>query len=173
MKKIIVALFIVMVLILVNSNNNKKVLIPNDAIRFRIIASSSDLSDQLTKVKIKNELEPIITDILKTSNTIGETRDNINNNMTKINSAIKKYNDDYNVSYGKNYFPKKTYKGVTYEEGNYESLVITLGDGLGENWWCVLFPPLCLLETTDTNTTDYTYTTYAKELLDKYSLSNK
>lgn len=172
MKKIIVALFIVMVLILVYSNNNK-VLIPNDAIRFRIIASSSDLSDQLTKVKIKNELKPIITDILKTSNTIDETRENINNNMAKINNTIKKYDNDYSVSYGKNYFPKKTYKGVTYEEGNYESLVITLGDGLGQNWWCVLFPPLCLLEETDTNTSDYTYTTYVKELLDKYSLSNK
>lgn len=172
MKKIIVALFIVMVLILVNSNNNK-ILIPNDAIRFRIIASSSDLSDQLTKVKIKNELEPIITDILKTSNTIDETRENINNNMAKINNVIKKYDNDYSVLYGKNYFPKKTYKGVTYEEGNYESLVITLGDGLGKNWWCVLFPPLCLLETTDTNTSDYTYTTYVRELLDKYSLSNK
>lgn len=93
--------------------------------------------------------------------------------MSEIKKQIEKYSDDYNVSYGLNYFPEKNYKGVTYKEGNYESLVITLGDGLGENWWCVLFPPLCLLEASEDNYSEYTYTTYVKEVLDKYQLSNK
>lgn len=167
MKKIVIALFIVMVLILVNSNNTK-VLIPNEAIRFRIIANSSNLSDQLTKVKIKNELEPILSTILNDSSSLEETRENINSNMSEIKKQIEKFNDDYNISYGLNYFPEKNYKGVTYKEGNYESLVITLGDGLGENWWCVLFPPLCLLEASEDNYSEYTYTTYVKEVLDKY-----
>lgn len=172
MKKIVIALFIVMVLILVNSNNTK-VLIPNEAIRFRIIANSSNLSDQLTKVKIKNELEPILSTIINDSSSLEETKENINSNMSEIKKQIEKYSDDYNVSYGLNYFPEKNYKGVTYKEGNYESLVITLGDGLGENWWCVLFPPLCLLEASEDNYSEYTYTTYVKEVLDKYQLSNK
>ena len=52
---------------------------------------------------------------------------------------------------------------VEYKEGNYESLVITLGDGLGENYWCVLYPPLCLVE--QNNTSDIEYKSIISEIL--------
>lgn len=167
MKKIIVCLFIVTVLVLVNKEETK-ILIPEDAIRFRIIANSNSIEDQKEKIEIRNELEPIIGDILTNSNTKEETKTEINNNLYKINHVIDKYNTKYNLNYGLNFFPEKNYKGVTYKEGNYESLVITLGDGLGDNWWCVLFPPLCLLEANETNYDDITYTSYIQELINKY-----
>lgn len=167
MKKIIVCLFIVTVLVLVNKEETK-IIIPEDAIRFRIIANSNSIEDQKEKIEIRNELEPIIGDILTNSNTKEETKTEINNNLYKINHVIDKYNTKYNVNYGLNFFPEKNYKGVTYKEGNYESLVITLGDGLGDNWWCVLFPPLCLLEANETNYDDITYTSYIQELINKY-----
>lgn len=167
MKKIIVCLFIVTVLVLVNKEEIK-VLIPEDAIRFRIIANSNSIEDQKEKIEIRNELEPIIGDILTNSTTKEETKTEINNNLYKINHVIDKYNTKYNVNYGLNFFPEKNYKGVTYKEGNYESLVITLGDGLGDNWWCVLFPPLCLLEANEINYDDITYTSYIQELINKY-----
>ena len=56
---------------------------------------------------------------------------------------------------------------IKYKEGNYESLVVTLGDGSGDNFWCVLFPPLCLLEAEDTNN-EVEYKFFVKELIDKY-----
>lgn len=167
MKKIIVCLFIVTVLVLVNKEEIK-VLIPEDAIRFRIIANSNSIEDQKEKIEIRNELEPIIGDILTNSTTKEETKTEINNNLYKINHVIDKINTTYDVNYGLNFFPEKNYKGVTYKEGNYESLVITLGDGLGDNWWCVLFPPLCLLEANETNYDDITYTSYIQELINKY-----
>ena len=167
MKKIIVCLFIVTVLVLVNKEETK-VLIPEDAIRFRIIANSNSIEDQKEKIEIRNELEPIIGDILTNSTTKEETKTEINNNLYKINHVIDKFNTTYDVNYGFNFFPEKNYKGVTYKEGNYESLVITLGDGLGDNWWCVLFPPLCLLEANETNYDDITYTSYIQELIKKY-----
>lgn len=167
MKKIIVCLFIVTILVLVNKEETK-ILIPEDAIRFRIIANSNSIEDQKEKIEIRNELEPIIGDILTNSNTKEETKTEINNNLYKINHVIDKYNTKYNINYGLNFFPEKNYKGVTYKEGNYESLVITLGDGLGDNWWCVLFPPLCLLEANETNYDDITYTSYIQELINKY-----
>lgn len=68
--------------------------------------------------------------------------------------------------FGFNYFPSKKYKGITYKDGYYESLVVTLGEGKGDNWWCVLFPPLCLLEAEES--TDVEYKSYVKELIDKY-----
>lgn len=167
MKKIIVCLFIVTVLVLVNKEETK-VLIPEDAIRFRIIANSNSIEDQKEKIEIRNELEPIIGDILTNSTTKEETKNEINNNLYKINHVIDNFNTTYDVNYGLNFFPEKNYKGVTYKEGNYESLVITLGDGLGDNWWCVLFPPLCLLEANETNYDDITYTSYIQELINKY-----
>lgn len=167
MKKIIVCLFIVTVLVLVNKEEIK-VLIPEDAIRFRIIANSNSIEDQKEKIEIRNELEPIIGDILTNSTTKEETKTEINNNLYKINHVIDKFNTTYDVNYGLNFFPEKNYKGVTYKEGNYESLVITLGDGLGDNWWCVLFPPLCLLEANETNYDVITYTSYIQELINKY-----
>jgi len=167
MKKIIICLFIVTVLVLVNKEETI-VLIPEDAIRFRIIANSNSIEDQKEKIEIRNELEPIIGDILTNSTTKEETKTEINNNLYKINHVIDKFNTTYDVNYGLNFFPEKNYKGVTYKEGNYESLVITLGDGLGDNWWCVLFPPLCLLEANETNYDDITYTSYIQELINKY-----
>ena len=166
LKKIIIALFLVTVLILVNSKETK-VLIPKEAIRFRIIANSNKLEDQTQKLKIKKELEPVIANILSTSNSLDETRKEIKNNMYEVKNILNKYDTDYKLNYGYNYFPEKNYKGVTYKAGEYESLVVTLGDGLGDNWWCVLFPPLCLLEATEDNYDDITYTTYIKEIIDK------
>lgn len=167
MKKIVVALFIVMVLILLIKNETE-VLIPTESIRFRIIASSNDLKDQETKLEIKENLEPVLSDILSKSSSLEESRNSIKNNMYNIKNIVNNFNIPYKVDYGQNYFPEKTYKGVTYKEGEYESLVITLGNGLGDNWWCVLFPPLCLLEASSENYDDITYTSFIKELIEKY-----
>ena len=166
MKKIIIALFLITVIVLVNKSETK-VLIPDNAIRFRIIANSNKLEDQTQKLEIKEELEPVIANILSTSNSIDETRKEIKNNMYEVKDILNKYDTNYKINYGYNYFPEKNYKGVTYKAGNYESLVVTLGDGLGDNWWCVLFPPLCLLEANEEDYNDITYTSYIKELIDK------
>lgn len=167
LKKLIIALFLVTVLILVNKKETK-VLIPEDAIRFRIIANSNKIEDQTQKLEIKKELEPVITNILSTSNSLDETRKEIKNNMYEVKNILNKYDTEYKLNYGYNYFPEKNYKGVTYKAGEYESLVVTLGDGLGDNWWCVLFPPLCLLEASREDYDDITYTSYIRELIDKY-----
>jgi len=46
---------------------------------------------------------------------------------------------------GTAFIPKKTYGKITFPAGNYNALTVTIGEGRGENWWCVLFPPLCLI----------------------------
>lgn len=168
LKKIIIFLFIFIVICLAFKGEEKTVLIPKDAIRFRIIANSNDFKDQEMKLNIRKDIEPIISEVFNESTSINETRNLINYKMNNISNIIDNYTEDYDINYGLNYFPEKTYKGVTYPEGNYESLVITLGDGLGDNWWCVLFPPLCLLEASEENYDDYTYSFYIKDVADKY-----
>ena len=92
----------------------------------------------------------------------------IENNIDKVDSILKKYNVHYDISYGNNYFPEKTYKGIKYSEGNYESLVIKLGEGLGKNWWCVLFPPLCQLDNVK-NLEDNEYKFFANDIINKFN----
>ena len=167
MKKIIVILFVITILLCL-TNNKQEVLIPSDAIRFRIIANSNSIKDQQEKLEIKEELEPVLASILSNSSNHNNTKETIMDNMDNIKRVIEKHNINYQINYGNNYFPEKTYKGVRYPEGNYESLVITLGEGIGENWWCVLFPPLCLLEASEANYDEVTYTTYFQEILDNF-----
>ena len=169
LKKIIIALFFVTVLFCLSTETSGEVLIPSNAIRFRIIANSNSLEDQETKIRIRKEIEPVFAEILENSNSKEETKELIDKNMHKFESIIESYNIDYTINYGNNYFPEKEYKGVMYPEGNYESLVITLGSGLGDNWWCVLFPPLCLLEAEEEEVSTANYTFFVREVLEKFS----
>lgn len=168
MKKIIVFLFCVMTVLLMVSLNKDSYVIPKDSIRFRIIANSNSLQDQRLKFKINSTLLPKIQEIMTKSNSIEDSRTLISKSLPEIYNEVSKYTNDFNISFGNNYFPEKEYKGVTYEDGEYESLVITLGQGMGDNWWCVMFPPLCLMEAKKNDLDDVTYTTYIKEIINKY-----
>ncbi len=172
MKKAIVIIAIIITIL--SLNKQEQIQIPKEAIRFRIIANSNSLKDQNVKKDImKNitynkELLNYETKDLQSTKTLLEK--NIVLYEKIVNSTLKKdnINYSYNITYGKNYFPEKEYKNIIYKEGNYDSLVITLGKGQGDNFWCVLFPPLCLLDMEETNTDNIEYTSYVKELIKKY-----
>ena len=149
-------------------NKEEKVIVPKESIRFRIIANSNNNIDQTIKKQI---LKNLGTEIVETNSlsTISETRNFIKNELPKFTEIVDKtikennYNNTFDITYGKNYFPRKEYKNIIYEEGEYESLVITLGDGKGRNFWCILFPPLCNIDEENIQ-----YTSLIKETLDKY-----
>ena len=161
MKKLIIILFIISSIFIIN--NKDEIIIPKNSIRFRIIANSNNIEDQTLKNTIKNEL---INNILPTIdyNNIDES---INNTLPLIKETLNKYNTNYDISYGYNYFPTKTYKGITYPPGNYKSIVITLNQGLGNNFWCVMYPPLCFIE--NNNTANIEYKSLVKEVINKYN----
>lgn len=164
MKKIIVIIIALVIGVLLYKKDDF-VIIPNESIRIRIIANSDNIEDLVEKKRLKEQIEYDIYEITKDADSLEEARSLINDNLKNIDAIIKNNVDlDYTIDYGINYFPKKVYRGVLYEAGNYESLVITLGSGLGENWWCVLFPPLCLIEDNET-TSDVEYKLYVEEVL--------
>ena len=169
MKKIIILFIPIVIYIFISAYLEKKNIIPKSAIRIRVLANSNLEADQKLKIKVKDNLEPFLYKILINDKNPDEAKLTIMNNMDNIKKNIEhtlNNQDTYSVNFGKNYFPKKEYKGITYDEGYYDSLLITLGDGLGDNWWCVLFPPLCLLEGKEYS--DVEYTTYVSEILNKY-----
>lgn len=173
MKKLVIVLAIVITILCLNKK--PQVIIPKESIRFRVIANSNTYEDQKLKKKVVNNLKNNISTLEFNTKDLNHSRTNIKNSIPQFSKIVadtlkeNNSNKTYSINYGMNYFPAKEYKGTVYEEGEYESLVITLGDGLGENFWCVLFPPLCLLEADDEeNTTDVEYTSFVKEVLDKY-----
>ena len=173
MKKIIILLSAIFIFYLCISDIMVKGLeIPDDAIRIRVVPNSNSDYDQEIKSKVKEELQTSMYDLLKDTKTSTEAKKTIEDNLEKIDKDInnllikEKYNKGYVVNFGYNYFPEKEYKGITYEEGYYKSLLVTLGEGKGDNWWCVLFPPLCLIEE---DNEENEYKSLVKEVLDKFS----
>lgn len=165
MKKILLMIGAALVL-LICYRKEEEIIIPNDAIRFRIIASSNEIADQALKMNIKKEILNEIIPNISTAKTSKEAKQLIEKNKKDLDHLLQQFDVSYQVSNGLNYFPEKTYKGITYQAGNYDSLVITLGKGKGDNWWCVLFPPLCLLDAKE-ETDDIEYRSIVKELLNK------
>ena len=159
-----------MIITFLTYEKEKTITIPKESIRFRIIANSNRDKDQIIKKEI---LKNISNELQQTSNfkNIDNAREYIKNELPVFNKIVEKtleennYKENFHINYGKNYFPEKIYKDVKYEEGEYESLVITLGEGSGKNFWCVLFPPLCLVDEKEEN---IEYKSAIKEIINKY-----
>ena len=173
MKKAIILFFgIIITYMIIGNVFASNDIIPDDAIRIRVIANSNSEYDQEIKLKVKETLESDMYNLLKDTRNIDEARLLIRSNLSKVENNVYKtlqkeqYKLPFTVNFGLNYFPMKQFKGITYNEGYYESLVVTLGEGLGDNWWCVLFPPLCMIEAEES--TDVEYTTMVKTIVDKY-----
>ncbi len=161
MKKILIVLVVLTMFLIYNEVKEKPIIIPDTAIRLRVIPNSNTSLDQNMKNQVKKYLEQDTYKKLENINNINDARKIINNNLdnidTSINNIFKEnnYNMDYNINFGYNYFPEKEYKQVKYKEGYYESIVITIGDGKGDNWWCVLFPNLCLVDLENNEQIEY------------------
>lgn len=171
MKKIIILVIIFMLGYFI-FNDAKAYVIPDEAIRIRVVANSNDKYDQQIKHEVSEAVQKRLYQLLKDKKGIEEARKIVKENIDIIKQDIelllnkKNYELGYKITYGMNYFPQKEYKGTIYEEGEYESLLITLGSGEGNNWWCVLFPPLCLIEAEESEEVEYSF--FIKELFEKY-----
>ena len=156
MKKIVIILAIILSILVINQKEQEGM------IRFRLIASSNSEIDQTTKKKI---LRSIQDELLKKHSSLEEERKYLKSQIPTLKEKIKENTEEsFTINYGQNYFPEKTYKETTYPEGEYESLVITLGEGAGENFWCILFPPLCMIEEDQ----EIEYHSFLKEVLTKF-----
>ena len=156
MKKLILILSIILFIIFMS---NKEYNLEEDSIRFRVIANSNSARDIIMKEKVVNELSNMLFDKTR---TFDETNKNIYSNLKNIENRIdnlferNNYNKVYNISYGLNEFPKKEYRGKTYPAGTYKSLVIEIGDAKGNNYFCILYPSLCMLDYEEINKSNKT-----------------
>jgi len=128
--------------------------IANEIIRFHVIANSNTDEDQALKLKVRDKAIEFVSNSLKESNSLEESRKFIIENKSNIESIAKSViienGYDYNVtsSLSRENFPDKIYGDVVFPQGEYEAYRILIGEAKGENWWCVMFPPLCFVDGT-------------------------
>ncbi len=173
MKKFILILLALTITYLsLNNYYDNKFIIPADAIRLRVIPNSNSSYDQEIKMKVSKQIQNRMARLLEHTSNVEGARKIITNNLDllklEVANLLKKenYSLDYDINFGFHYFPEKEFKGVVYQEGYYEAVKVTLGEGLGDNWWCVLFPPLCLVEAEEGEEIEYKF--FVEEIFKKY-----
>ncbi|SDS96303.1 stage II sporulation protein R [Paenibacillaceae bacterium GAS479] len=128
--------------------------IPNEAIRLRILANSDSAVDQATKRVVRDAIVSELNSWAAEPESIEEARYVIQSRMAAIEAVIAErlqargFSYGFTAELGMAEFPTKVYGEKVYPAGEYEALRITLGEGKGQNWWCVLFPPLCFVDST-------------------------
>lgn len=131
---------------------NEAIVIPNEAIRLRILANSDLEVDQELKREVRDEVNAAITEWVAELTSVEAARDLIQSRLPEIKAIAEEVlekngsNQSVKTDFGKVEFPTKLYGEFLYPAGEYEAVLITLGAGEGANWWCVLFPPLCFLD---------------------------
>ncbi|MEI3288499.1 MAG: stage II sporulation protein R [Eubacterium sp.] len=128
--------------------------ISNKVFRLHILANSNSTEDQNTKLMLKNFILENSEDVIG-GKTLDEAISNAKNNRKEItemcNEYLKSIGIDYKVvvSVVKEYFKTRVYDDFTLPAGKYNSLKIELGEAKGHNWWCIVFPSVCLSACTE------------------------
>ena len=122
----------------------------NDTLRLHILAPSDSVEDQALKLKIRDKVLGKYGTLLGGAEGLTEAENEISERLFEIendcNRWIKELGHDYSarVSLNKEWYNTREYSSFMLPAGTYSSLKITIGGGEGQNWWCVMYPPMCL-----------------------------
>jgi len=137
----------------VTASSQEPVVIPDEAIRLRILANSDSDEDQALKRIVRDEVNKEITKWVEELTSVEAAEELIQSRLPEIEAIVEdvleqeNIQQSYTVEFGHNVrFPTKLYGSYIYPAGEYEAILISLGEAKGANWWCVLFPPLCFLD---------------------------
>ena len=161
--KIFVPLFLVFVFVFsyiapfIETSEN----ISDQVFRLHILANSDSAEDQQLKLKVRDEILKKGEKVFASSNSLEETIELCKNNIALFQQTaeqcLKDNGSDYEVKVyvDKEYFNTREYDEITLPSGIYNALKIEIGQGKGHNWWCVMFPAICLSSVTDDELNKY------------------
>ncbi len=122
----------------------------NEVIRFHVLANSDSEADQSLKLAVRDavvqKVDVLSGSCVDTQSAKETLQAHANVILQTAQEVITQAGYDYGVSleFGKEAYPTRYYEGMQFPAGSYESVRLVIGEGKGQNWWCVLFPPLCV-----------------------------
>ncbi len=174
MKKVLIVILLVVILCVggvgINVGHQPSGLTEDSFLRIHIRANSNLDADQDVKYLVKDEVVKYLTPYLANANTKQEAMKIVNANLSQLANvaSLTLQNNGYN--YGaeakltNEYFPTRCYDDVVLPSGDYDSLILYLGEGVGNNWWCVVYPPLCFVPQ-DNNSQNVVYRSKIVEII--------
>ncbi len=121
-----------------------------EVLRFHIVADSDSAEDQQLKLKVRDGIAELTDKLFKDAKSKQEAIEIANENKEQLRACAEQIlqqegcKDSVHIEIKNLYFPTKSYENVTFPAGNYDAIEITLGEGKGKNFWCVMFPALCV-----------------------------
>ena len=178
MKRILLSLIVVIALIftavsLLNANPVAQA--ESDYLRIHVRANSNAEVDQNVKYKVKDEVVKFITPYASQCTTKDRAVEIIGSILPQIEKVCDKVLKDNGFAYTSKasikaeQFPTRVYGELTLESGIYDALIIELGTGTGDNWWCVIYPPLCFTS----GTADIQYRSAIVDIINRFMSKNK
>ena len=140
-------------------------------LRIHIRANSNSIEDQNVKYKVKEGVVEALIPLLAEIETFEEAKKVMSENFDLIENVANKILTEEGFSYkakagiDNEYFPTRSYDELTLEEGYYDALILRLGSGEGDNWWCLVYPAFCFTSTS--NAENVVYVSKIWELIKK------
>ncbi len=151
MKNKICVIVVLILLLIIGASFLPTAEVEYDYLRLHIRANSNSEIDQNIKYEIKDELVEFLTPYFCNVTSKNEAVEIVNNLKEKMSEicveVLRKngFNYSANVKINNEYFPTRTYSNTTLESGYYDAVIVELGSAEGDNWWCVMYPPLCFI----------------------------
>lgn len=135
--------------------------VTNDVVRIHIRGNSNSTFDQEIKLKVRDDVVEFITPLLADCKNSSDVKNILKQNLTNIESVADSVLISNGFEYSSSakinneYFPTREYDGEVFPADYYDALIINLGSGEGNNWWCVAYPPLCFVGEVDGGSVKY------------------
>lgn len=146
---LLVALIAGLILIFMGNETSEAVSANSDYLRVHIRANSNSDADQAVKYKVRDGVVAFLTPTVAECETKAEAMRKIGAKLQEAAAVADRILRENGYTYGaraeirKEQFPTRVYEDLTLEAGEYDALILELGSGAGDNWWCVVYPPLC------------------------------
>lgn len=144
---VVVMLFYIWTVVL--GNDPLQPSIASKILRFHVLANSDAACEQQVKEKVRDAVGTYLQPFLEEAESLEETKEIVEKHMNAIIEVAEQtllihgYNHNVTARIANIDFPEKTYGAYTFPKGRYEALQIVIGEGKGQNWWCVLYPNMC------------------------------
>lgn len=173
MKKLIsIMIAIVSIFLLAGCGSNSTT--QEQYLRIHIRANSNSRIDQNIKYTIKDDLVNYLTPLVSQCNSFDEVVDMIDDNINDMENLCDNVLTDNGFSYtskitiNEEYFPTRAYGEYVLESDFYDAIIVNLGEAKGDNWWCVVYPPLCFLNAKNVDKNNIVYKSKILELINKF-----